>query len=63
MRKKYTGTLNAQIVVEILKEQKSMSQLSSEYGVHMSQLSKWQTQALDGLADLLEDGYRKNKQS
>ncbi len=41
MRKTYSAEFKAQVVLEILKEEKSISQLSSEYGVHPNQLNKW----------------------
>jgi transposase-like protein len=41
MQKHYTGKQKAQIVLEILKEEKTVTQISSEYGVHSSQIYKW----------------------
>jgi len=49
MQKHYTGKQKAQIVLEILKEEKTVTHISSEYGVHSSQLYKWRAQALEGL--------------
>jgi len=49
MQKHYTGKQKAQIVLEMLKEEKTVTQISSEYGVHSSQLYKWRAQALKGL--------------
>jgi putative transposase len=49
MRKTYSAEFKAQVVLEILKEEKSISQLSSEYRVHPNQLSKWKNQALSDL--------------
>jgi putative transposase len=34
MKKSYTVAFKAQVVLELLKETKTLSQLSSEYGVH-----------------------------
>lgn len=36
-KKQYTAEFKAQVVKEILKEKKTISQLSSEYGMHSSQ--------------------------
>jgi len=60
MRKKYTTKKKAQIVLEILKEERSIAQIASEYGIHPNQLYKWKTQALDGLPGLFE-GERKTE--
>ncbi|MHB8184425.1 MAG: transposase, partial [Candidatus Desulforudaceae bacterium] len=34
MRKRYPSSFKAQIVLEILKEEKTISQLASEHGIH-----------------------------
>jgi len=61
MRKKYTTKKKAQIVLEILKEERSIAQIASEYGVHPNQLYKWKAQALDGLPGLFEDERKTEK--
>ncbi|MCA9943055.1 MAG: transposase [Anaerolineales bacterium] len=60
MRKKYSPQFKAKVVQEILREEKSISQLSSEYGVHVTQLRKWTRKALDGLPDLFRAEQDKN---
>ena len=52
MRKQYTPQYKAKVVREILREEKSISQLSTEYGVHATQLRKWKRVALEKLPDL-----------
>jgi putative transposase len=52
MRKRYTPTFKAQVVQELLKEDKTLAQLASEHGVHPSQLIKWRATALQGLPSL-----------
>ena len=54
-RKQYTAEFKAKIVKEILREEKSVSQLSAEYEIHSSQLYKWRDQALAGLPGLFDD--------
>lgn len=54
MKKTYTSTFKAQVILELLKETKTISQLSSEYGVHANILREWRTTALKGLPDLFE---------
>lgn len=41
--------------MEILKEEQSIAQIASEYGVHPNQLYKWKAQALENLSVLFED--------
>ena len=54
MRKRYTAAFKAQVVLELLKEEKTLNQLASEHGVHPTQLRDWKRQALEGLPNLLE---------
>ena len=54
MRKRYTAAFKAQIVVELLKEEKTVNQLAAEHGVHPTQLRDWKKQVLDGLPNLFE---------
>jgi len=61
MRKKYTTKKKAQIVLEILKEERSIAQIASEYGIHPNQLYKWKAQALDGLPGLFENERKTEK--
>ena len=45
-RKQYSPEQKVQIVLELLKEEKSLSQLASEHGIHHSQILRWKKQAL-----------------
>ena len=54
MKKQYTAGFKAKIVEEMLKEEKTISQLSAEYGVHPTQLNKWKAIALKGLPSVFE---------
>jgi transposase-like protein len=53
-RKRYTPEFKAQIVLEILKEEKSLSELSSEHGIHVNQLRKWKAQCLEQMPQLFQ---------
>jgi putative transposase len=52
MRKHYTAQFKAQVVQEILKEEKSLNQLATEHGIHPNQLKRWKAMALEGLPSL-----------
>jgi transposase-like protein len=54
MKKVYTSAFKAQVALELLKEQKTLAQLSAEYGVHANVLRDWRTQALKGLPNVFE---------
>ena len=55
MKKSYTATFKAQVVLEQLKETKTISQLASEYGVHPNILREWRLAAIKGLPDVFEN--------
>jgi putative transposase len=59
MRKRYTNQCKAQVVQELLKEEKTLNQLAAEHGVHPNQLKRWKTIALEGWPSL----FRKDAQA
>ena len=54
MRKQYTAAFKAKVVQDLLKEEKTLAQLASEYEVHPTQLTNWRAVALEGLPGLFE---------
>jgi transposase-like protein len=52
MRKQYSATYKAEIVRELLKEGKTVSQMASETGIHPTQLKEWNKLALTRLPEL-----------
>ena len=54
MRKSYSSTFKAQVVLELLKEEKTLTQLASEYGVHPNLLRDWKAIALKALPATFE---------
>ncbi len=58
MKKTYSPSFKAQVVLELLREEKGIAQISSEYGVHPTQLHKWKRQAIEGLPSVFADDKR-----
>jgi putative transposase len=54
MRKQYTSAFKAKVVQELLKEEKGLAQIASEYEVHPTQLKNWRSIAIEGLSTLFE---------
>jgi len=54
VKKVYTAAFKAQVALDLLKEEKSLAQISAEYAVHANVLREWRTQALKGLATIFE---------
>lgn len=52
LRNHYTPEYKANIVREILREEKSVAQIAAEHGIHPHQLYQWRDQALAGLPTL-----------
>jgi putative transposase len=48
-RKRYDNRFKARVVLEALKNDRTIAEISSEHGVHANQITKWKRQVLDGL--------------
>jgi transposase len=60
MRRGHDAAFKARVALEALKEEKTMAQLSSEFGVHVNQIRQWRQKLLDELPSLFSD-RRKRK--
>ncbi|MDQ0220338.1 putative transposase [Peribacillus cavernae] len=54
-RRKFNPEEKARIVLEILKEEKSVSQLTSEQGIHTNVLNRWKSEAVQNFSQLFVD--------
>jgi transposase-like protein len=52
IRKKHNGAFKAKVALEAVKGEKTLAQLSSEYGVHANQIGQWRKQLLKELPTL-----------
>lgn len=57
-RKHFTANQKANIVLEALKEEKTVAQLASEHSVHPNQIHKWKKHALEHFAQLFESAEK-----
>jgi len=60
MRKNYTGTFKAKVVVDIIRENETISELAAKYQVHRLLLTRWKNEALEGLPDVFSTAKKKN---
>ena len=65
VRKRYDGRFKAQGVLEALKNQRTLAQIASGYGVHPNQITKWKRQVLEELPHIFshkrEDSHQQHE--
>ncbi len=61
-RKRYDSRFKAQVVLEAIKNQRTIAEIASEYGVHANQISKWKKHVLDELPGLFSNKREKTQQ-
>lgn len=50
-RKKFSADFKVKVAIEALKGHKTIAELSSEFGVHATQINKWKKQLVEGSRD------------
>ena len=59
MRRGYDGAFKARVALEVFKEERTLAQIASEFGVHPNQIRQWRQRLLDGLPQLFSDRRKK----
>jgi transposase-like protein len=54
-RKRYTAQFKARVGLEVVKAQRTLNELASEYEIHPNQLLQWKRQLLDSLPQIFAD--------
>ena len=49
LRKKYSTKMKVKISLEAIKQQKTTSEITAQYGVHATQINLWKKQARDSI--------------
>ena len=60
MRKNHDAAFKAKVALEALKGDRTMAELSSEFGVHANQIRQWRQKLVDELPGVFSDRRRKN---
>ena len=55
IRKNHDAIFKAKVALEAVKSEKTISQISSEYGVHSNQIGQWKKHLLQELSTLFSD--------
>ena len=61
-RKVHSVEFKAKVALAALREQETVAQLSSRYGVHSSQIHQWKRQLLENSSTLFQDVGRPRKE-
>ena len=61
IRKSYSSAFKAKVALEAIKKEKTMSQLSSEYGVHANQINQWRKRLLEELPEVFSKKRQKKE--
>lgn len=51
IRKKHNRDIKLKVVLALLKGDKTLAQLSSEFGVHATQIKEWREQGMDAMKE------------
>ena len=65
-RRKFTPEQKAKIVIEVLREERTLSEIAAEYEVHPNMLSRWKAEFLSNAGRVFSketDELEKTKQS
>ena len=59
-RRKFTAAFKRKVVLEALRGDETVRSIASRHGVHPNQVSKWKTEACEGLLEVFARGKGKS---
>ncbi len=62
-RNKYSAEFKAKVALAALKNEETISELSSRFGVHPTMINNWKRTLLEGAADIFDKGQKSRKQT
>lgn len=51
-RKRYSNELKSKVALSAIKDDRTVNEIASEYGIHVSQVNRWKKDAIKMLPDL-----------
>lgn len=63
MRKRHDAAFKAKVALEAIKEERTLAQLSSDYGVHVNQIGQWRKQLLAELPTVFSERRKAGEQA
>ena len=61
-RTRYSAEFKAKVALEALREQKTMSELASEFSIHPNQIVEWKRQLLDRSPEIFSTRGKSDKE-
>lgn len=62
VRRQFDGKFKSKVVIETLRERKTLSELCKDYDLHPNQITDWKKQVIEGLPEIFDKGQaRENK--
>ncbi len=61
IKRVHPPSFKAKVALEGLKEQKTIQEISSQYGIHSTQVVKWKKAALEGLPGVFGEGKKQEE--
>lgn len=61
IRREHSAAFKARVAFEALKSEKTIAEISSQFGVHPTQINKWKKQLKTGMQDLFTDKRKKHE--
>jgi len=55
IRKRHPAAFKARVALEAVKQQKTMAELASEYGVHPNLIQQWKAKLVKGVPEIFEN--------
>ncbi len=57
-RRKFTATFKTEVVLEALRERKTISELAQQFDLHPNQISAWKREFLEGASRVFDTGVK-----
>jgi len=62
IRRNHEATFKAKVVLEALKENRTLAELASEYKIHPNQITKWKQQFQDNVESIFKENTDKDQE-